>query len=202
MQFNAVWGCLSFLFFCFVVVVVFEKRKKNKALWHRTQRNDLSGNCGTSFSSNWFITTVRETVYQEPVAQLCLSTDLSGRGCGPEDWASGPARCWRRFHSRRGKGFFSYRQCRLWSRCSYSPRFQRQALTPVGALRIPRAQELCEGWGGSWKSWAPVPNKPTVSVDVKQHFNQHQQLAAMSLSGHTKILHTPSPLKDGMSRPG
>jgi len=21
-------------------------------------------------------------------------------------------------------------------------------------------------------SWAPVPNKPTVSVDVKQHFNQ------------------------------
>ena len=23
-----------------------------------------------------------------------------------------------------------------------------------------------------WTSWAPVPNKPTVSVDVKQHFNQ------------------------------
>ena len=23
-----------------------------------------------------------------------------------------------------------------------------------------------------WPSWAPVPNKPTVSVDVKQHFNQ------------------------------
>ena len=22
-----------------------------------------------------------------------------------------------------------------------------------------------------WTSWAPVPNKPTVSVDVKQHFN-------------------------------
>ena len=22
-----------------------------------------------------------------------------------------------------------------------------------------------------WPSWAPVPNKPTVSVDVKQHFN-------------------------------
>ena len=21
-----------------------------------------------------------------------------------------------------------------------------------------------------WTSWAPVPNKPTVSVDVKQHF--------------------------------
>ena len=35
------------------------------------------------------------------------------------------------------------------------------------------------GWGGGmkgavwesrWQSWAPVPNKPTVSVDVKQHF--------------------------------
>ena len=23
----------------------------------------------------------------------------------------------------------------------------------------------------TWTSWAPVPNKPTVSVDVKQHFN-------------------------------
>ena len=22
-----------------------------------------------------------------------------------------------------------------------------------------------------WTSWAPVPNKPTVFVDVKQHFN-------------------------------
>ena len=26
-----------------------------------------------------------------------------------------------------------------------------------------------------WPSWAPVPNKPTVSVDVKQHFNQQQR---------------------------
>ena len=24
-----------------------------------------------------------------------------------------------------------------------------------------------------WTSWAPVPNKPTVSVDVKQHFNNN-----------------------------
>ena len=23
----------------------------------------------------------------------------------------------------------------------------------------------------AWTSWASVPNKPTVSVDVKQHFN-------------------------------
>ena len=27
-------------------------------------------------------------------------------------------------------------------------------------------------WKSRWTSWAPVPNKPTVSVDVKQHFNQ------------------------------
>ena len=33
-----------------------------------------------------------------------------------------------------------------------------------------RAQELCENnW--RWTSRAPVPNKPTVSVDVKQHFS-------------------------------
>ena len=25
-----------------------------------------------------------------------------------------------------------------------------------------------------WPSWAPVPNKPMVSVDVKQHFNRNQ----------------------------
>ena len=29
----------------------------------------------------------------------------------------------------------------------------------------------CSGavWKSRWPSWAPVPNKPTVSVDVKQH---------------------------------
>ena len=26
-------------------------------------------------------------------------------------------------------------------------------------------------WKSKWPSWAPVPNKPTVSVDVKQHFD-------------------------------
>ena len=31
-----------------------------------------------------------------------------------------------------------------------------------------RAQELCESRGGR-RSWAPVSNKPTVSMDVKQH---------------------------------
>ena len=25
-----------------------------------------------------------------------------------------------------------------------------------------------------WPSWAPVPKKPTVSVDVKQYFNKYE----------------------------
>ena len=33
-----------------------------------------------------------------------------------------------------------------------------------------RAQEVCESPGG--RPGLPVPNKPRVSVDVKQHFNQ------------------------------
>ena len=32
-------------------------------------------------------------------------------------------------------------------------------------------QELCESQL-RWLSWASVPNKPTVSVNVKQHFDQ------------------------------
>ena len=38
------------------------------------------------------------------------------------------------------------------------------------ARMMVRAQELCESRGG--RPGLPVPNKPTVSVDVKQHFNQ------------------------------
>ena len=30
-------------------------------------------------------------------------------------------------------------------------------------------------WKSRWPSWAPVPNKPTVSVDVKQHFNPNPE---------------------------
>ena len=30
-------------------------------------------------------------------------------------------------------------------------------------------------WVDWWTSWAPVPNKPTVSVDVKQHFNNNMK---------------------------
>ena len=34
-----------------------------------------------------------------------------------------------------------------------------------------------------WTSWAPIPNKPMVSVDVKQHFNQHAKLCTIKC-GH------------------
>ena len=36
-----------------------------------------------------------------------------------------------------------------------------------------RAQELCESRGG--RPGLPSPNKPTVSVDVKQHFNNKKK---------------------------
>ena len=32
-------------------------------------------------------------------------------------------------------------------------------------------------WKSRWTSWAPVPNKPTVFVDVKQHFNNDNNFA-------------------------
>ena len=31
-------------------------------------------------------------------------------------------------------------------------------------------------WKSRWPSWAPVPNKPTVSVDVKQHLYNNKSL--------------------------
>ena len=37
-----------------------------------------------------------------------------------------------------------------------------------------RAQEAV--WKSRWTSWAPVPNKPTVPVDVKQQLNQRLEL--------------------------
>ena len=33
-------------------------------------------------------------------------------------------------------------------------------------------------WKSRWQAWAPVPNKPTVSVDVKQHFNKMNRTLA------------------------
>ena len=41
------------------------------------------------------------------------------------------------------------------------------------------AQSSGAVWKSRWTSWAPVPNKPTVSVDVKQHFNNMYALSTV-----------------------
>ena len=45
-------------------------------------------------------------------------------------------------------------------------------------------------WKSRWPSWVPVPNKPTVSVDVKQHCNQ--LLLLFTLTGSLKTYTLPS----------
>ena len=42
--------------------------------------------------------------------------------------------------------------------------------------RITRAQELCKSRGG--RPGLPVPNHPTVSVDLKKDFNQQQRISS------------------------
>ena len=44
----------------------------------------------------------------------------------------------------------------------------------IGAIGH-RAQEVCESRGG--RPDLPVPNKPIVSMDVKQHFNQRSVIS-------------------------
>ena len=39
---------------------------------------------------------------------------------------------------------------------------------------LPTGQSSGAVWKSRWPSWAPVPNKPTVSVDVKQHSTNPQ----------------------------
>ena len=36
-------------------------------------------------------------------------------------------------------------------------------------------------WKSRWPSWGPIPNNPTVSVDIKQHFNNFNTGASWSL---------------------
>ena len=45
-------------------------------------------------------------------------------------------------------------------------------------------------WKSRWPSWAPVPNKPTVSVDVKQH--PTNQLVKISYVDLIRLLASPS----------
>ena len=40
---------------------------------------------------------------------------------------------------------------------------------PSVEARLQWSAELRTVWKSRWPSWAPVPNKPTVSVDVKHH---------------------------------
>ena len=52
---------------------------------------------------------------------------------------------------------------------------------------IKSGRSVCEQssgavWKTRWTSWAPVPNKPTVSVDVKQHFNVCEHVAVSATS--------------------
>ena len=44
-------------------------------------------------------------------------------------------------------------------------------------------------WKSRWTSWAPVPNKPTVSVDVKQHFNFIFRKEKLMNLFHKKLVH-------------
>ena len=39
-------------------------------------------------------------------------------------------------------------------------------------LPLQKPQRSGAVWKSRWPSWAPVSNKPTVSVDLKQHFSQ------------------------------
>ena len=68
-----------------------------------------------------------------------------------------------------------------------------------------RSQSSGAVWKSRWASWAPVPNKPTVSVDVKQHFNQPARRPfgpAMFLCSVTKDTGTGSLLQPFSSTHG
>ena len=47
-------------------------------------------------------------------------------------------------------------------------------------------------WKSRWTSWAPVPNKPTVSVDVKQHWTWTQSSGAVWKSRWTSWAPVPN----------
>ena len=46
--------------------------------------------------------------------------------------------------------------------------------TLSAASLLPSDQSSGAVWESRWPSWAPVPNKPTVSVDVKQHLTAYR----------------------------
>ena len=57
----------------------------------------------------------------------------------------------------------------------------------------PRGQELCESRGG--RPGLPASNKPTASVDVKQHFNNNvspKSSGAASVKVEVTVLGSPA----------
>ena len=58
-----------------------------------------------------------------------------------------------------------------WDQCVGMVQYCHEA-TSSSSTWVVRAQELCESRGG--RPGLPVPNKPTVSVDVKQHWTKTQ----------------------------
>ena len=60
----------------------------------------------------------------------------------------------------------------LWSQ--FVPNMStRHPRTLSSTSSFKRHQSSGAVWQSRWPSWAPVPNKPTVSVDVKQHSTNH-----------------------------
>ena len=55
------------------------------------------------------------------------------------------------------------------------------AVTDVRYSGEQKPQSSGAVWKSRWPSWAPVPNKPTVSVAVKQHFNQPSRYQVIEL---------------------
>ena len=61
--------------------------------------------------------------------------------------------------------------------------------TEIKAVIVPSLVARSSGavWKSRWTSWAPVLNKPTVSVDVKQHLNNNQMPSVQRVSKSKKI---------------
>ena len=57
---------------------------------------------------------------------------------------------------------------------------------------IRRTQSSAAVRKSRWPSWAPVPNKPTVSVDVKQHFSDQPRCQSRYQTPSTGLRHPSS----------
>ena len=88
--------------------------------------------------------------------------------------------------------FFVYRVFRIKQHYSHPSMFCSSNDTHVQGQRLcayetqtkplPPAQSSGAVWKSKWPSWAPVPNKLTVSVDVKQHFSNNNLPPSLTLT--------------------